>query len=120
MTDLTTNAALNTYGLKPNPVPQFKLFNVDGYQVFMALDSNDNGEGYGIRYTVPLDTPGLMPVSIWVGTNSESNAPISEANCKVWDDAFAATDEEGARRALQMFFDQAGPALVRLMERNHG
>lgn len=103
---------LNTHGLKPNPNPQFKLFDVDGFQLLMGLDSNNDGEGYGIRYTVAFDIEGLAPVSVWIGVNRGDGEDISDEACAAWDGIFADADQDSARKALQVVLNQVAPALV--------
>jgi hypothetical protein len=102
---------INTHGIRPDPQRRFKLFDVDGFQLNVSLSGNDNDDGYGIRYTVPVDIPGLAPVSIWMGVvNGEDD--VSDEACAVWDDIFNEMDDEGARKALKVFFDETGPTLA--------
>ena len=98
-------ADLNTYGLEPKTETAFKLFIVDGWQLLAHVDSNDDGDGWGIRYTTVIggDT-NIGEVSIWVG-----NVKDNERTEALFDKTFAEMDDAAARRAMQVVLDHVGP-----------
>lgn len=99
-------SALNTYGLTPK-AGAWKLFEIDGWPLLVQADSNDDGDGWGLRYSTSVggDTCAEV-VSVWLGS-ATANEKLEQA----FDNTFAEIDEAGARKGLQMLLDQVGPLL---------
>ena len=105
---------LNTYGVKPNPQKQWKLFDVDGFQLLATLDESDgdDGDGYGIRYSTALDGD-VNVVSFWIGARTTSG-DINAATYENFESIFNDMDAAAARKALQQLLAQVGPVLAKL------
>lgn len=95
---------LNTYGLTPKTDVAWKTFTVDGWQLLAQPDSNDDGDGWGIRYTTVLEDSGIGSVSVWIG-----NVNDNERTEALFDKIFAELDEQKAHKAMQVLLDQVGP-----------
>ena len=57
--------AVNVHGLTP-PVQTFRLFDLGGWRLLVEVDSDDDGEGIGVRYTLHVSEGVRM--SVWYGT----------------------------------------------------
>ncbi len=99
---------LETHGIEPKGAPEWKLFEVDGWQLLVQPDENDNGEGWGIRYSTAVSDEAIGTVSIWLGNPNEN-----ERTAALFDKTFAEMDEEKARKALQVLLNQIGPIIGR-------
>lgn len=104
---------LNTYGLKPNPQKQWKLFDVDGFQLHAELDEGESGCGYGIRYSTAIDHA-VNGVSIFVGVSNPEGDDLPDAVYDNIESIFNDMDDAAARKALQQLFAQVGPVLAKL------
>lgn len=104
----------NDYGLRPDPKPQFKLFEIEGFQLLAALGGSDNGTGYGIRYTIPFDIAEVEPVSLWMGVSRDDDEELTEEVTAIWDETFAKMDEPAARKVLQGILKEIAPAILTL------
>lgn len=68
--------AVNSHGLTPPDRPQMRLFNLGGWQILAKIDSNDDGEGVGIQYSVSTGQ-GIDP-SMWLGSSEYSETAQSK------------------------------------------
>lgn len=97
---------LKTYGLKPRP-GEWRVWEIDGWPLLAQVDENDDGEGIGIRYSTSLggdNDAGV--VSVWVGSTKFTDK-LDESFTSI----LAKTDDNQARKALQMLLDQVGAVL---------
>ncbi|WP_295709534.1 hypothetical protein [uncultured Brevundimonas sp.] len=88
-------APLNTYGLEP--MSWWKLFEVDGWQVLVSVEEDEQREGrFGVR------------ISAAIGQLEE----VTTITLSAADERFARTvfaEMTDGRKVLQTFLDQVGP-----------
>lgn len=99
---------LETHGIEPKGAPEWKLFEIDGWQLLAQPDENDDGDGWGIRYSTAVSDEAIGVVYIWLGNSKEN-----ERTAALFDKTFAEMDEDKARKALQILLDQVGPIIGR-------
>lgn len=105
------NQPLNTHGLAPASRPGWKVFVIDGWQLVVSLDSNDEGDGWGLKYATTVEGIDDAEISFWLGATSDPTPKMEAAFADIYD----TMDEEGARKGLQMLLDHIGPTCRRIL-----
>lgn len=100
-----TPVAVNTHGLTP-PVQTFRLFDLGGWRMVVEVDSDDDGEGIGIRYTLRV-SDGIR-MSLWLGTTSEGDDDLSEAEATYIETVAEMTNADAANALSTMLGQFAG------------
>lgn len=93
---------INTYGLTPMPTPWWKLFEVDGWQVLVSVEEDEEREGrFGVR------------ISAAIGELEEVTSITLSAEGEDFARNLFAEMVDG-RKVLQTFLGQVGPTLNRM------
>lgn len=97
---------IKTHGMTPKVGVEWKLFVVDGWQLMAQACENDEGNGWGIRYSTAVEDSEVGVISIWVGNPNDN-----ERTADLFDKAFAEMDEPAARKAIQVLLEQVAPLI---------
>lgn len=106
---------LNTYGL--TPLKFWKLFDIDGWQLLVVAEVNDDDNGFSLVYSTAFEELGsTVDFKIGYSTQGEPSQKVED----ILKDIFEKIDEEAARKAMQVVLDNAGPAVLKMLGREGG
>lgn len=106
---------LNTYGL--TPLKFWKLFDIDGWQLLVVAQTNDDDNGFSLVYSTAFDELGsTVDFKIGYSTQGDPSEKTEDILKKLFDEV----DEVAARKAMQVVLDNAGPAVLQLLGREGG